>query len=640
VSGDLEAARALFVQATQRLLQEDYAGAELLLRQALDCAPGRSSIMGNLAAALIGQEKFADALDLSEQAIAADPNNAEAWLNLGRCLEADRDYPAALLAYDRALAIKPDYAEAWSSRGNVQTAVNHTDEALASYEKAVALRADFPAALANQAVLLNRLSRPAEALPKIQRALALKPDLAYGRSIRLQSRMALCDWTDFESDCAMIAQDIAAGRAAALPFSFLALPASAALQRQCAAHYAAKTFPAPATGSLAARHSAPRPRLRIGYFSADFHSHATAYLMAGLFEQHDRAGFEIFGFSFGPTSTDVMRQRLRAGMEHFIEVQDKSDAGIVAVARDLQLDIAIDLKGYTQGERARIFARRVAPVQASYLGYPGTMGASFIDYVIADAVTIPPAHFPHYSESVVHLPQSYQCTDSKRQISDRVFSRAECGLPDQGLVFCSFNNSYKITPDAFAVWMRLLRAVPGSVLWLLESGDGVAAMLRRAATQHGIAPERLVFAPKLPSPEHLARQPLADLFLDSFHYNAHTTASDALWAGLPVLTRIGNTFAGRVAASLLRAAGLPELVTQSTEDYEALALALSQDPARLRAIRQKLAAGRDTCALFDTPRFTRGLEAAYRAMWDRYQHGLSPAHIAINDVSLRNIVFS
>lgn len=622
------------MQAAQLLLKEEYAGAEPLLRSALDLAPGRPSIAGNLAAALIGQEKFAEARPLAEQATAADPDNAEAWLNLGRCLEADKEYPAALRAYDRALAIRPDYAEAWCNSGNVQTAMNRTDEALTAYEKAVALRPDFAEALASQAVLFNRLSRPAEALPTIERALALKPNLAYGRSIRLQARMALCDWTGFESDCAAIVQDVAAGRAAALPFAFLALPADAALQRQCAEQFAAKAFPTPATWQAAAN-PAP-PRIRIGYFSADFHRHATAYLMAGLFECHDRSRFEIFGFSFGPPSQDDMRQRLRAGMEHFIEVQDRSDAAIVTLARDLQLDIAIDLKGYTQGERAAIFAGRVAPVQANYLGYPGTMGAPFMDYIIADAVTIPPAHVAHYSESVVHLPQSYQCTDARREIATRSVTRAECGLPPDAFVFCSFNNSYKITPDVFAVWMRLLQGVPGSVLWLLQSGEGVADMLRREAVRRGVAPQRLVFAPKRPSPEHLARQPLADLFLDSFHYNAHTTASDALWVGLPVLTRIGNTFASRVAASLLRAAGLPELVTETTEEYEALALALAADPAQLHAFRQRLAATRDSCALFDTPRFTRGLEAAYLAMWDRHRRGLPPAHITIDDTSLRN----
>lgn len=635
VRDNLEAAKALFVQAAQLLLKEEYASAEPLLRSALALAPGRSSIQVNLAAALIGQRKYAEAKTLAAQATTADPNNAEAWLNLGRCHDYEKDVPAALEAYRQALSRKPDYAEAWCNCGNIDLAQNRYEAALAAYERAVALKPDFPEALANLAIALNRLNRPAEAIPRIDRVLALKPGLPYVRSIRFQARMALCDWTSFAEDSAAIARDVADGKAAGLPFNFLCQPSTPALQRRCAEIYVADKYP-PAPRNAFPPPEPGRRRLRIGYFSADFHRHATAYLMAGLFELHNRDRFEIFGFSFGSSVQDDMRRRLEAGMEHFIDVHDKSDTEIVAMARQHRIDIAIDLKGFTQNERAGLFAARLAPLQVSYLGYPGTMGAGFIDYILADRVVIPPQDQPHYSEAVVYLPDTYQVTDRRRAISDRSFSRAEAGLPEQGFVFCCFNNTYKITPDAFDIWMRLLRAVPGSVLWLLETGDGVAGKLRAEAQARGVAPERLVFARRMDSPEHLARHRLADLFLDTFHYNAHTTASDALWAGLPVLTRLGNSFAGRVAASLLRAANLPELITETSEDYAALALALATDPVRLQAIRQKLAANRDTCALFDTPRFTRGIEAAYRAIWDRHLAGLPPAPISIDDASLRN----
>jgi predicted O-linked N-acetylglucosamine transferase (SPINDLY family) len=635
MSDNLEAARALFMQAAELLLKEEYAGAEPLLRQALDLAPGRPSIAGNLAAALIGQEKFAEARPLAEQATAADPNNAEAWLNLGRCLEADKEYPAALRAYDRALAIRPDYAEAWSNRGNTHKAQMEFDKARAAYEKAVALRPDFAEALGNLAMLFLRIDKPVEAIPQIERAIALKPRLPYAYSVRLQAKMSLCDWSSYETDSAAVIRSVADGKLGVLPFTFLGLPSDPALQQRCAESYAASKYP-PQPVPAFPLPDASRTKLRIGYFSADMHRHAIGYLTAGLFEQHDRSRFEIHCFSFGPPSTDVMRQRLQAGVDHFHDVHDKSDAGICDLARALGIDIAVDLTGYTRNERTGIFARRAAPVQVNWLGFPGTMGTPVMDYIVADPVIVPAEHLPYFTEAVVHLPQTYQSTDNKRKISDRVFSRAELGLPEKGFVFCSFNNNYKLTPDVFAVWMRLLHKAPGSVLWLLESSSGISTMLHRSAAQHGIAPERVIFARRMASPEHLARQRLADLFLDSFHYNAHTTASDALWAGLPVLTRIGNTFAARVAASLLRAAGLPELVTQSTEEYEALALALAADPARLQAIRQQLAATRDSCALFDTPRFTRGLEAAYDAMWDRHTRGLPPAHITIHDASLRN----
>ncbi len=623
------------MQAAQLLLKEDYAGAEPLLRSALDLAPGRPSIAGNLAAALIGQEKFAEARPLAEQATAADPDNAEAWLNLGRCLEVDKDLAGALGAYDRALALKPDSAEAWCSRGNACKAQLDFAGAQQAYEKAIALKPDFAEALGNLGMILLLTDRATEAIAPIDLALALKPGLPYAHGARLRARMSLCDWSGFAADSDAVIRTVRAGQDGILPFPFLALPSTPELQKRCAELYCASRYPDLATPLPPRRKT--DGRLRIGYFSADMYNHAIGHLVAGLFEQHDRSDFEIHCFSFcTPAPGDAVRQRLQAGVDHFHDVHDRSDAEVCELARRLQIDIAVDLTGYTRNERTGIFSRRAAAVQVNWLGYPGTLGAPFIDYIVADRVIVPPEHFPHYTEAVVHLPQTYQSTDHRRAISGRRFSRAEFGLPETGFVFCSFNNNYKITPDIFDSWMGLLQKAPGSVLWLLESSGGISAMLRSEAGRRGIAPERLVFAGRMPSPEHLARQRLADLFLDTFHYNAHTTASDALWAGLPVLTRLGNSFAGRVAASLLRAAGLPELVTQSTEEYEALALALASDPARLQAIRQKLAATRDSCALFDTPRFTRGLEAAYDAMWDRHRRGLPPAHITIHDASLRN----
>lgn len=628
MSDNLETAKALFMQAAQLLLKEDYASAEPLLRSALALAPGRVSITNNLAAALIGQEKYAEARGLAGQAAAADPGNAEAWLNLGRCLEADKDFPAALEAYDRALAIKPDYPEAWSNRGNVDMAQTHYEAALDAYERAVALKPDFPEALTNLAIALNRLNRPAEAIPPIDRAIALKPRLPHAYGVRLQAKMSLCDWSSYDTDSAAVIRSVADGEPGVFPFTFLGLPSDPALQQRCAESYAAGKYP-PVAAPAFPPPEADRKKLRIGYFSADMHRHAIGYLTAGLFEQHDRDRFEIHCFSFGPPSTDVMRRRIQAGVDRFHDVHDKNDTDICDLSRRLGIDIAVDLTGYTGNERTGIFVPRAAPLQVNWLGFPGTMGTPVMDYIIADPVIAPPEHFPYFTESVVHLPHSYQSTDNRRQISDRVFSRAELGLPQNGFVFCSFNNNYKLTPDVFAVWMRLLRQAPGSVLWLLESNSGISAALRQSAAKHGIARERIVFAQRMASPEHLARQPLADLFLDTFHYNAHTTASDALWAGLPVLTKIGNTFASRVAASLLRAANLPELITETTEDYAALALALAQNPVRLQAIRDKLIAQRDTCPLFDTPRFARGIEAAYRAIWDRHLRGLPPAAISV-----------
>jgi predicted O-linked N-acetylglucosamine transferase (SPINDLY family) len=357
----------------------------------------------------------------------------------------------------------------------------------------------------------------------------------------------------------------------------------------------------------------------VAYLSADYHSHATAYLAAGLFEAHDQSRFEAIAISFGPDDSSEMRQRLTRAFDRFIDVRDKSDHAVAALLREMEIDIAVDLKGFTQDARPGILAHRPAPVRVNYLGHPGTMGARYIDYLIADRRIVPEGHERHYAEKIVCLPDSYQANDRKRRIAERMPARVDEGLPDTGFVFCSFNGSFKITPEVFDIWVRLLKAADGSVLWLLDDNAAAVRNLKREAEARGVSAQRLVFAPRRPLDEHLARHRLADLFLDTLPCNAHTTASDALWAGLPLLTCAGNTFAGRVAASLLFAVGLPELITDSLPSYEALAMNLARDPAALAALKAKLVAQRNTAPLFDTERFARHLESAYVTMWERAQ---------------------
>jgi predicted O-linked N-acetylglucosamine transferase (SPINDLY family) len=373
-------------------------------------------------------------------------------------------------------------------------------------------------------------------------------------------------------------------------------------------------------------------RIRLAYLSADFHEHATAYLMAELFEAHDRARFETTAISFGPDSNDGMRARLSAAFGRFIDVRNRGDREVAALLRKLEIDIAVDLKGFTAGARAGILSHRAAPVQVNYLGYPGTMGADFIDYILADRFVIPEEHYACYTEKVVYLPDTYQVNDSKRVIAERTPTRAEVELPDTDFVFCCFNNNYKITPEIFDCWMRLLNEVQGSVLWLLADNATASRNLRREAEARGVAPERLVFAPRVKLEDHLARQRLADLFLDTLPFTAHTTGSDALWAGLPLLTCHGTTFPGRVAASLLNAVGLRELIAYSLEEYEALALKLATSPAMLNDIRARLAQNRHTHSLFNTDRFRRHIEAAYTTMWERYQRGEPPESFAVEPI--------
>ena len=384
-------------------------------------------------------------------------------------------------------------------------------------------------------------------------------------------------------------------------------------------------MPAPLWKGEMWRHDKPR----IAYLSADFREHATSQLMAGLFEQHDRSRFHVSAFSFGTNDRTAMRARLVAAFDEFHDVYQSSDIEVAQMLREREIDIAIDLKGHTQESRIGIFAYRPAPIAAAYLGYPATVGASLIDYFIGDPVALPFALQPHFDEKIVHLPDSYQCNDRKRMIAERTPSRAEAGLPEQGFVFCSFNNNWKITPEVFDVWMRLLTEVEGGTLWLLRDNEGAEKNLRNEAQRRGVDPARLVFADRALPADHLARHRLADLFLDTLPCNAHTTASDALWTGLPLLTCLGNAFAGRVAASLNHAAGMADMVTTSLDEYHALALKLAREPDRLAAVKSRLAQNRDTCPLFDTVRLARHIEAAYMTMWERWQRGEPPASFAV-----------
>jgi predicted O-linked N-acetylglucosamine transferase (SPINDLY family) len=414
-----------------------------------------------------------------------------------------------------------------------------------------------------------------------------------------------------------------------MPFSLLSIPSTLAEQKIAAETYVADNFPPRADVSAPSGRS-HGGKIRIGYFSADFCDHPVTYLIAQLFELHDRSKFEIFGFSLGPFVDDDVRRRLAAGFDQLIDVKDKSDAEIAELARNMQIDIGVDLMAFTEHSRTGIFAHRAAPIQINYLGFAGTMGAKYIDYVIADRTVIRPEEAEFYSEKIVCLPHSFQVNDRTRRISDRRFTRDELGLPADGFVFCCFNNCFKITPDVFDIWMRLLTKVDGSVLWLPKSNASAVKSLRAEGMRRGIGSERLVFAERMDNiSDHLARLASADLFLDTFYYNAHTTASDALWAGLPIVTRLGDTFAGRVAASLLNAVGLPELITRTADEYEQLALELATDRDKLLLVKKRLADNRLKCPLFDTQLFTKHIESAYQTMWERHVTGLKPDHLCV-----------
>jgi predicted O-linked N-acetylglucosamine transferase (SPINDLY family) len=497
-----------------------------------------------------------------------------------------------------------------------------------SYDQAIAKKPDYADAYFNRASLRRQMKQFEAAASDYKAAAALDPGIKFIAGARLEVRTQVCDFRDFDADVARAAASVERDVPASHPFAFLTFSDSPRLQKLAAQIWVRETCPPdPSLGPIPAR--APHEKIRIGYFSADFRTHPVSMLIAELFELHDRSRFEITAFAFGPPANDALRARLERAFDSFLDVGAQSDVDVALLARKLGIDIAVDLGGFTEHSRPKIFALRAAPIQVNYLGYPGTSGAPYMDYIVADGMVIPAGSRDHYSEKVIYLPNSYQVNDSTRRIPDQVLSRSELQLPENGFVFCCFNNNFKIRPDTFESWMRILGQVEHSVLWLLEDNPVTPVNLRKEAASRGIDPNRLVFAQRVLPPQHLARQRAADLFLDTAPYNAHTTGSDALRAGLPVLTLIGESFAGRVASSLLSALNLPELITSAPEQYEALAVRLATDPALLSQIRQKLERNWRTAPLFDTPLFAKHLETAYMNIFKRHQSDLPPDHIFV-----------
>jgi len=573
-----------------------------------------------------------DAIAAFGEALAVRPGFIDALMARGVTRMTLNRYEDALEDFDAIIAAEPQNAGAWSNRGCILQGMNRNEDALACFEKASSLKPDFVEALIGSGSLLATLKRFEEAASNYEKVLSLNPDIPYVLGNLALFRLQCCDWTRFDRDRAQITAGVKAGKPVIQPFINVTLSDSMAHQLQCARNSIAFQWPQQSR-ALWRGERYGHDKIRVAYISADFRDHAVARLVAGMFEHHDRSRFETIGVSLVPDDGSAMRARLRGSFDHFIDADRQSDEHVASLLRRMDADIAVDLMGFTSGCRPGLLSFRPAPVQVNFLGYPGTMGAAYVDYIVADAIVIPGDHRAFYTEKIVTLPDAYQCNDRRRTIADVTPSRADLGLPDGAFVFCCFNNSNKLTPELFAVWMRLLDQMDDSVLWLLEDNQAATHNLRREAAARGVAPDRLVFAPRVKPAEHLARHRAADLFLDTLPYGAHTTASDALWTGLPVLTCRGSTFAGRVGASLLRSAGLPELITSSLSEYEALALKLARDRDTLRALKQALAGNRDTCALFDTARFTRHFETALTAMRERQRDGKAPAHFAVDAVS-------
>ena len=619
---------SLLNQALEALRNSSLEMSEAYLKEALILELNNPHTLRLLGVVAAQRAEYQKAIEFFLASIDAFPENAVAHSNLGNVYAKLRQFDQALSAYEQAALLDPQDAETWSNAGIVFFELKRFEEAVALYDKALAINPNYAEALCNKGNALDELKRYEEAIDCYEKALSINPNIDWAPGVWMHLKLKVSSWENLEANIEVLLAKITAGEKVSNPFPLLAMSDDPILHRQASEIFAHYQYPS--NSALGPMTKYPRgEKIRIGYFSADFHNHATGYLLAELIELHDKKQFELIGISFGPNQDDEMRTRLKKSFDQLIDASAMSDIEIAQLSRDLKIDIAVDLKGFTQNCRTGIFAYRAAPIQLSYLGYPGTMSTNFIDYLIADQTLIPQEAQQAYSEKIAYLPNSYQANDRKRVVSDKQFTKGDLGLPEQGFIFCSFNNNYKILPATFEIWMRLLKVVDGSVLWLYEDNAAAANHLRQEAEKRGVHPSRLVFAKRMPLAEHLARHQLADLFIDAFPCNAHTTASDALWAGLPVLTLMGNAFASRVAASLLNAIELPELITSTPQAYEALAIEIAKNPAKLAALKQKLASNRLTTPLFDTPQFTKDLERSYVQIYERYQAGLPPEHIFV-----------
>jgi protein O-GlcNAc transferase len=632
---------------------------------ALAAAPRFVDAHAGRARALVDLKRYAEALESCAPLLRIEPRSLDGWCLQGSVLLKNKQPEAALAAFDRALECHPDAAEAHNNRGTALRDLRRPREALAAYERALRLRPQFAQVYCNVANIGLDSGRYEEALGHCDEALRMAPGLAEALNIRgtalrvlkrygeaaatyeqllaaaplfgqaqshlLFARASLCDWTDRSQQVTHITARLAQNESASSPHAFLWICDSGAAQLRCATLYSREQFPA--STPLWQGEQYKHGRLRVAYLSADFSDHPVAHLIAGVLERHDRSRFETFGVALHRDGVEgAMHVRMRHAFEHFLDVSEAGDRDIARLLREAEIDIAVDLTGHTRGGRLGILACRPAPVQINFLGFTGTSGADYVDYLIGDEVAIPAHHESFFSERIVRMPHSFLPNDDCQPIAAHTPERCALGLPDEGFVFCAFNNPYKLNPGVFDVWMRLLGEVPGSVLWLRAEAGAVAENLKREAVTRGITPDRLVFAPRLESMEaHLARYRQADLFLDTVPYGAHATARDALWAGLPVLTCAGESFASRVAASLLRGLGLEELITGSLDDYASQALKLARAPGLLGELRATLAQRR-AGPLFDTELFRQHLESAYVAVHERQRRGEAPANLTVADI--------
>ena len=602
------------------------------LKKSITINSSFSEAFNNLGVAYMRLGQDDEAIKYYNQALNIDSNNAEAHNNFGLVLMGLGQINTASEHFIKALELKPEYIFALNNFGLLLKQIGKYKDSLSYYERAIAKNPDFFEAHNNLGNSLKYLKRHDESLAAYLSAYSLNPNADYILGNVIHSKLHLSIWKDLTSNIKVISKKIKNKEKAITPFPLMVLIDNPELQKIAAEIYVKEKYPQKNDLAKIKKYDANQ-KIKVGYFSADFRIHPVANLTAELYEIHDRTKFEVHAFSFGPETNDEMNIRIRSGVDFFHDIRTMSHKDAVIFARSLKLDIAIDLGGFTQDSRTGIFAMRAAPIQVSYLGYSGTMGADFIDYIIADKTLIPENLKKFYTEKIVYMPNSFMVNDTKNNLSKRKFSKKEVGLPEKGFIFSCFNHHYKINSKIFKSWMRILSAVDGSVLWLSDGNKTGKNNLKKEAEKHNIDYKRLIFAPRLEMREdHLKRIQLADLFLDTLPYNAHATTSDALQVGLPVLTCIGKSFASRVAASLINSVNLPELITSSLMEYEDEAIALATNSKKFINLKNKLDANLSSSPLYNTPLYVKQLELSYLSMYERYNNDRRPDDIIIENL--------
>ena len=596
--------------------------------KAVEINPNFAEAYNNQGNVLSRMKKFNEALSSYNNAIKINPNFAEAYNNRANILKEFKKFNEALEDCYKSITISPDNAKAYYNRAIVQKELKQLDMAIESSNLAIKYNPNYAEAYKNKGHIFAELKNYEKAVESFSQAFKINPNLDNLLGSLIHTKLCIIEWKSFDKDLEELTDKILKKNRVCTPFQSLMFFDSPELQSITAQTYVKEKY-SDKNDLITVLDKQPDKKIRIGYYSADFRNHAMSFLLANLYELHDKSKFELIAFSFGPEKKDEMYYRISAAFDQFINVRLKSDDDVIKLSRELKIDIAVDLMAFTQYHRFGIFTKRCAPIQVNYLGYPGTSGAKCFDYIIADKTIIPEKNQKYYSEKIVYMPDTYQVNDSTKKISDKVFTREELGLPKEGFVFCCFNQSSKLNPEIFDIWMNLLKSINNSVLWILPQNETAIKNLQNEAALRNVNPKRIIFAQRMKMSDHLARHKAADLFIDTFPYTAHTTASDALWAGLPVLTRIGESFASRVAASLLNAIELPELVTYTKKEYENKAIELANNPNTLKEIKNKLNKNRHTKPLFNTKLFTNNLEMAYLKIYEKYVDNKKPDNIEI-----------